>query len=292
MKITPEARKIACDFSKARIDWIPKDPELAQFWNAVSIGLPLLEGYLIRALSKAKKEIPPNRDDLYADCELFCRQEANHSKTHMAFNDMVSDTGRYPRIGEFVDKLEAEYKEFDRKYGLRHAMLYAEGFETAGPIFAMYFLVQANKRLADDDVDLVTLSLWRWHLSEEFEHRCCAFNVVEELYGTYWGRIFGICKATGHLLSFAIPLSEYMLEQDMKAGRIERGFKARLRKFRSYSGMFFFITPRLLRAFSPWYNPKNLKEPPGCEEVLMIASETLDLNQMASRARETVGGRV
>lgn len=288
MNIEPEARKISCDFSQAKINWIPKDPELAQFWNAVSIGLPLLEGYLIRALSKAKREIPEERTDLYADCELFCRQEANHSKTHMAFNEMVRQTGHYPELDRYVEKLKSEYDEFDRKYGLKHAMLYAEGFETAGPIFAMYFLVQANKRLSDDDVDLITLSLWRWHLSEEFEHRCCAFNVVEELYGTYWGRIFGICKATSHLLSFAVPLSEYMLKEDQKAGRIETGLRAKFRKFKSYSGMFLFITPRLLRAFSPWYNPKNLKEPEGCESVLIVASETLDLNKMASRARETL----
>lgn len=288
MNIEPEARKIECDFSKARIDWIPSDPELAQFWNAVSIGLPLLEGYLIRALAKAKKHLPEGRDDLYADCELFCKQEANHSKTHMAFNDMVRATGHYPEMDKYTDRLREDYARFDRERGLRHAMLYAEGFETAGPIFASYFLVQANKRLKDQDVDLITLSLWRWHLSEEFEHRCCAYNVVEALYGTYWGRIGGIIKATSHLLGFAVPLSEYMLKEDLKAGRMTGGFKGMVRKFKSYSGMFFFITPRLLRAFSPWYNPKNLKEPQGCEAVLRVASETLDLNQMAARARETV----
>ncbi|WP_373081304.1 metal-dependent hydrolase [Zhongshania sp.] len=287
MNIKPEARKIECDFSKAKINWIPRDPELAQFWNAVSIGLPLLEGYLIRALAKSKKLLPEGREDLYADCELFCKQEANHSKTHMQFNDMVRASGFYPDMDRFTDKLTADYERFDREGGLRAAMLYAEGFETAGPIFANYFLVQANKRLKDEDVDLITLSLWRWHLSEEFEHRCCAFNVVEALYGTYWGRLGGIIKATCHLVGFAVPLSEYMLAQDLKAGRITGGFKGLIRKTKSYSGMFFFIVPRILRAFSPWYNPINLKEPKGCEEVLIVASETLDLNKMAARARET-----
>lgn len=287
MNIKPEARKIECDFSKAKINWIPRDPELAQFWNAVSIGLPLLEGYLIRALAKSKKMLPEGREDLYADCELFCKQEANHSKTHMQFNDMVRESGFYPEMDKFTDKLTADYERFDREGGLRAAMLYAEGFETAGPIFASYFLVQANKRLKDDDVDLITLSLWRWHLSEEFEHRCCAFNVVEALYGTYWGRLGGIIKATFHLVGFAVPLSEYMLAQDLKSGRITGGFKGFVRKTKSYSGMFFFIVPRILRAFSPWYNPINLKEPKGCEEVLIVASETLNLNQMAERARET-----
>ncbi|MFT4920333.1 MAG: putative metal-dependent hydrolase [Zhongshania aliphaticivorans] len=288
MNIKPEARKIEVDFSDARIDWIPNDPELAQFWNAVSIGLPLLEGYLIRALAKAKKMLPENSEELFADCELFCQQEANHSKTHMKYNDMVRATGFYPEMDKYTDRLKADYERFDKNYGLRHAMLYAEGFETAGPIFAAYFLVQANKRLKDQNVDLITLSLWRWHLSEEFEHRSCAFNVVEALYGTYWGRLGGIIKATSHLIGFAVPLSEYMLKKDIEAGRVDAGFKGFIRKFKSYSGMFFFITPRLLRAFSPWYNPKNLKEPKGCEAVLKVASETLNLNEMAVRARQTV----
>ncbi|MFA7555470.1 MAG: metal-dependent hydrolase [Spongiibacteraceae bacterium] len=287
MNIKPEARKIEVDFSGARIDWLPSDPELAQFWNAISIGLPLLEGYLIRSLKVAQKDLPADRHDLIADCQLFCQQESNHSKTHMKFNDMVRATGHYPKLDEYVDKLRDDYVQFNKK-GLRHGMLYSEGFETAGPVFAAYFLVQANKRLQEKDVDLVTLSLWRWHLSEEFEHRSCAFNVVEALYGTYWGRLGGIIKATAHLLSFGIPLSEYMLKEDIKAGRIDGGLKGFVRKFKSYSGMFFFITPRLLRAFSPWYNPKNLKPPQGCEQVLRVASETLDLNKMAERARETI----
>ncbi|MBB5189072.1 MULTISPECIES: metal-dependent hydrolase [Zhongshania] len=54
-------RKIEGDFSTAKIDWIPNDPELAQFWNAVSLGLPLLEGYMIRAVSQAKRELPESR---------------------------------------------------------------------------------------------------------------------------------------------------------------------------------------------------------------------------------------
>lgn len=288
MNIKPEARKIDVDFSNARIDWIPSDPELAQFWNAISIGLPLLEGYLIRSMATARKQLPADRPDLIADCQLFCHQEANHSKTHIKFNDMVRATGYYPRLDEYIDKLKADYDRFDKEKDLRYGMLYSEGFETAGPILASYFLREANKRVTEEGVDLITLSLWRWHLSEEFEHRSCAFNVVEALYGTYFGRLGGIIKATHHLLSFAISTSEYMLSEDIKAGRIEAGSKGLFRKLRSYSGMFLFIIPRFIRAFSPWYNPKNLKEPEGCESVLRIASETLSLNKMAERAVETV----
>jgi predicted metal-dependent hydrolase len=281
-------RKIDVDFSAAKMNWIPSDPELAQFWNAVSIGLPLLEGHLIRALARAKKHLPEGRADLYADCELFCQQEANHTKAHIKFNDMVRATGFYPGMDAHVARLRADYERYDKEMDLNYCMHYAEGFETAGPVFAEYFLVQANKRLKEQGVDLVTLSLWRWHLAEEYEHRCCAYNVVEALYGNYWSRIHGIIKATSHLIGFAFPLSEYMLGEDIKAGRVEGGMKGFVRKWKSYTGMALFIGPRILRAFSPWYNPKNLKAPAGCDEVLRIASETLSLNAMAARAYETV----
>ncbi|MAZ89994.1 MAG: hypothetical protein CL693_20345 [Cellvibrionaceae bacterium] len=281
-------RKIEADFSEAKINWLPSDPELAQFWNAVSIGLPMLEGHLIRALARAKKHLPAEREDLFADCELFCQQEANHTKAHLKFNEKVAESGFYPEIDTHLSRLKADYVRYDKEMDLRFCMHYAEGFETVGPILAEYFLVQANRRLTEKDVDLVTLSLWRWHLSEEYEHRCCAFNVVEALYGSYWGRVHGIVKAMSHLLGFAIPLSEYMLRQDVEAGRIDGGIRGRWRKFRSYMGMTTFIVPRVLRAFSPWYNPINLKPPKGCDEVLEIASQTLSLNKMAERAYETV----
>src|SRR5690606_6368960 len=215
----PIVRKIQVDFSQARIDWIPADPELAQFWNAISLGLPLLEGFLIRALGRAKRELPPDRPDLIEDCQLFCEQEGYHTQAHLGFNDMVRKTGYYPRLEEYIDKLREDYVRYGRERDLRFALLYAEGFETAGPILASYFLERANARFQDDNVDLGTVSLWRWHLCEEFAHRCCAFNAVEALYGTYWGRVGGILFATRHLLNFALSLSSYLIAEDIKAGR-------------------------------------------------------------------------
>jgi uncharacterized protein len=286
--MTMTVRKIEGDFSQAKIDWIPNDPELAYFWNAISLGLPLLEGYMIRAVAEAKRQLPESRPDLKSDCELFCRQEANHTKAHMQFNELVKASGRYPKLQEHIEKLRNEYKKMDEAGTAKEALLYSEGFETVGPILAEYFLVQANKRLTEQDVDLITLSLWRWHLSEEFEHRCVAFNAVEALYGAYWARLWGIVRAGTHLSRFAISLSEYMLEEDFKAGLIQGGWRGRLRKTRSYSSMLGFILPRIGRACMPWYNPKNLKAPKGCQEVLDIATRTPNINVMASQAREAV----
>ncbi len=287
---TPDliVRRIEGDFSKAKIQWIEKDPELAQFWNAVSLGLPLLEGHLIQALADAKDYLPEDRTDLIGDCDLFVKQEQNHTLAHLKFNRVVKASGFYPDADRYIDKLKKEYQAFKKEKDLDFCMHYAEGFETVGPILAEYFLVQANKRLKDGGTDLVTLSLWRWHLAEEYEHRCCAFNVVEALYGSWFKRVKGIVFALSHLLSFVIPLSEYMLREDVKTGRIEAGFKGKWRKFRSYSGMVVFVLPRVLRAFSPWYNPISLRPPKGCKEVLDIATETLNLNTMADRAYETV----
>lgn len=286
--MTMIVRKIDGDFSQAKIDWIPNDPELAYFWNAISLGLPLLEGYMIRAVSEAKRNLPDERKDLKKDCELFCRQEANHTKAHQKFNDLVRASGRYPQLEAHIEKLRNDYRSMDAKVNSKDALLYSEGFETVGPILAEYFLVQANKRLTEQDVDLITLSLWRWHLSEEFEHRCVAFNAVEALYGAYWTRIWGIIRAGAHLSQFAIRLSEYMLSEDIAAGRLEGGWKGRVRKVRSYSSMLGFFVPRVLRACTPWYNPKNLKPPKGCNEVLDVATRTLDINAMTAVARETI----
>lgn len=284
--MTMTVRKIEGDFSQAKIDWIPNDPELAYFWNAISLGLPLLEGYMIRAVAEAKRSLPEDQEDLKIDCELFCRQEANHTKAHMKFNEIMIDSGRYPKLEDHIERLRSDYKHMDASRSAKDALLYSEGFETVGPILAAYFLVQANKRLTEQDVDLITLSLWRWHLSEEFEHRCVAFNAVEALYGSYWARIWGIARAGSHLAGFAISLSEYLLEEDIKANRIEGGWKGRLRKIRSYSSMLSFIIPRIGSACMPWYNPKNLKSPAGCDKVLEIATEQPDINAMALRARE------
>lgn len=281
-RATMEVRQVQVDFSKAKIDWLKNDPELAQYWNALSLGLPLLESFLVTTMKKAVKMLPDHEVEKKRDCELFCDQEVNHYTTHRRFNNMVKETGYYPEIERFMEKLKDDYRRFEAK-GLRYCMHYVEGFETSGPIMAGYFLNQANKQIKTGNVDLLTTSLWRWHLAEEFEHRCVAFNAVETLYGSYWERLRGIFVAGRHLTAFGLSLSHYMLQQDIAAGRIKGGFPSFVRKIRSYGGMALYALPRYLKTLSPFYNPLHLKAPEGTWEILEVASETLSLNEMADR---------
>lgn len=283
MRVTMEVRRIQVDFSQAKIHWIPQDPELAQFWNALGYALPVLESFLVRSMRQAAALLPDDAVAEKADCETFCQQETNHYLTHHKYNQMVEQSGFYPELPRFVEAIRADYRRFAEEKGTEFCLLYTEGFETAGPTLAGWFLQQADRRRKEEGVDLTTLALWRWHLSEEFEHRCVAFNAVKRLYPGYFKRVYGVLFAAVHLVGFGLRVSRYMIAEDRKAGRIEGGWLGARRKFLSYGAMFGYLIPRTIRALSPWYDPINLETPAGSAEVLAIASETLSLNEMAAR---------
>jgi len=287
MRVKMEARRIKVDFSHAKIHWIPSDPELAQFWNALGYGLPVLESFIVRAMRVAREQLPEHEVEAREDCELFCEQETNHFMTHKKYNQMLEQSGYYPELSTYLDRMRDDYQHFWDNKGLRFCLLYTEGFETAGPSLAGWFLKQANRRRKESNVDLVTLALWRWHLSEEFEHRCVAFNAVNKLCPGYFSRVYGVLYASIHLIAFGLRVSKYMIGEDIKAGRVEGGMPSLKRKFKSYGALFCYLIPRTIRSFSPWYNPINLRPPEGSDEVLAIASETLSLNEMAARTSTT-----
>jgi predicted metal-dependent hydrolase len=283
MRVVMEVRRIEVDFSQAKIHWLPTDPELAQFWNALGYALPVLESFLVRTMRQARDLLPAAAVDAREDCEKFCAQETNHFLTHRKYNEMLERTGYYPELPRYLDEIRADYQEFAKKRGVRFCLLYTEGFETAGPTLAGWFLKQSDRRRKEPGTDLVTLALWRWHLSEEFEHRCVAFNAVNKLYPGYFSRVYGVIYAALHLVGFGLRVSRYMLREDIKAGRVEGGWIGFRRKFLAYGALFSYLIPRTLRALTPWYDPVNLPIPEGSAEVLATASETLSLNIMAAR---------
>lgn len=70
--------------------WLNDDPIATAFYNALSVTFPKGEGFFIDSVRQFRDDVPPR---LAAEIRAFIKQEAIHTREHVAFNRHVADQG-------------------------------------------------------------------------------------------------------------------------------------------------------------------------------------------------------
>jgi|SRR5690554_5096099 len=258
------------DFSEVRPDWAP-NREFAHYYNAASTVPAHVEPFLVKVMMRARTELAsrPNQQRLLADVDIFIKQEVQHCKRHVAFNQRLYDSG-YAGMRELEAPYEADYRRWLEDKPLRFLLAYSEGFEAMGSSSAEVFFTELDDYLEGADESAVTL--WKWHLAEEFEHRSVCYDVYKALYGhglrSYLYRLYGFVYAVAHIGSHVKRVNAYLLGQDRRnlseteqASSVERQQQVKRRIARA-------SLPRLLKVFSPFYDPACKRAPLGMAQYL------------------------
>ncbi len=248
-------RKLRFDFADP-IDLDMSDEDLGEVLPALglSMTMPYLEPYLIRTMKVALKSI--TNPELAADVRHFSQQEGHHYRNHAEFNVKIRDYFDDTTAAELVsieEALEADYQRFTREKSLRFNVTYAEGFEAMTCAGA---LAMAEHGLFDPGSTPPGGELWAWHMAEEIEHRTVAFNVFEELVGSYPYRIFIGSWSQYHYLSYIGRFAKCM------ANALGRPL------VRVHRPMQRTAIRRYLKTWNPRYNPAEIDMPQGVEELL------------------------
>lgn len=244
------------DYAQTPHVWMPGNPELGYRLNGGSLTLPYLEPYLIRVMRQAREillDAHPEREALIRDIDLFNGQEANHFKLHREYNALLRE--RYDGIEALEAEIEADFARMLREESLEWNLGYAAGFETTGMIMSkLYFDVAASGMAGADPA---VHALWGWHLAEEYEHRCVAFDVFRALGGSYRRRLELFFVQARHLEGFGARASASMRRQDETAGRLR--FSSEEQKAHERLGRRMARASRLmgLRALMPWHDPRR-----------------------------------
>ena len=259
---TITVRRPALSFP-ARLDPIllEAQPELSYALIGLSLLLPSLEPYLIRTMNQAKRSV---RDpELLEAIALFNAQEGQHYRLHARFNEAVrEDCAALARLEE---ELASDYDRFSATRSLPWNLAYAEGFEAFTAALACFLSEEQILR----DAHPAARDLFEWHIYEELEHRCVAFDVYEHVHGSYPYRVAVGLYAQRHLGRFALRATRAMLKRDRQRGRDHGGkaqARARLRPFLSLAARR--LLPKVLRTYSPLYTPRQIRIPAGAELVL------------------------
>ncbi|WP_313485206.1 metal-dependent hydrolase [Stutzerimonas kunmingensis] len=265
-------RSPTIDFSDVRPDWAP-NREFAQYYNAASTVPAHVEPFLVKVMMRARDELAkrPGQQRLLEDVEIFIKQEVQHCKRHVAFNQRLYDSG-YAGMRELEAPYEADYRRWLEDKPLRFLLAYSEGFEAMGSSSAEVFFTELDDYLNGADESAVTL--WKWHLAEEFEHRSVCFDVYKALYGDglrgYLYRLHGFVYAITHIGRHVKRVNAYLLAEDrchlseaQHATSVERERQVKRRIAKA-------SLPRLLKVFSPRYDPATKQAPAGMAPYLEL----------------------
>lgn len=148
--------------------WHSNDPVATAWYNSVSASLPRGEAFFIDTLRDFRDDLPPR---LAGEIKAFISQEINHTREHVAFNRLVGDHGYNV---ESIDQ------------GIKVMLALAEGrpreFNLAISLALEHFAAVISRQLLAkpeylEGADPVAADVWRWHATEEIEHKGLMYDV-------------------------------------------------------------------------------------------------------------------
>jgi uncharacterized protein len=249
-------------------------PEESYTIVGLSLLLPYLEPYLIRSMRAAKPKVTDPK--IAEDLALFNGQEGQHYRQHIRFNEAIRMNG-FEHLKELETELSDDYRRYSDKRSLRFNLAYAEGFEAYTLALARFTFVAGTL----DRLPPSVRDLFRWHLVEEIEHRTVAFDVYKHVCGGYFYRLFVGLFAQIHLNQFILRVAFRMLRTNPKEFRKQYGGVVRglIRLAPLSWKVTWWLAPRILATYLPWYNPHRIKMPP---EAISAAAE---YTAMAAKAQ-------
>ncbi|MCH7290516.1 metal-dependent hydrolase [Acinetobacter genomosp. 15BJ] len=271
-----KARKVYFDFSESTVCWMPNDPLCSHVANGINMLLPAGEFWFCRVFNKA---IPYVTDEkLKQEVIGFVRQEAAHARAHEKAQDFLRENGY-----DIQDPLNRAHVIFnillgDKPLGIpflkgekldEYWLLFRVGVIAAIEHFTGIIGQWTLDSKSWDTADPAMTDLFRWHLAEEVEHRCVAYDLFEHLltnkFGFYISRqviMMGVFPLFIYFLAdFARSLAQQDLEHKDIQKLMRRGFFNFIREFEKTATQtdnlptIKYLWKATLRWASPKFNP-------------------------------------
>ena len=227
--------------------WIADKPELSQMINGASLVMPFLEPFLISSIQGARPQIAdPHLDTDAAD---FCGQEMQHARTHRRFNATLTSKG-YGKIAGLEARMRADYAKLQQR-PLADRLAYTAGFEAMTLGVTKWIVNQREPLFAKADPAMASFILW--HMVEETEHKCVAFDVYQAVSPGYARRVWGVLAGSLHVIRLSRAGYEILLRHDQLWSRPG----SRLRVWAHAMVFVWHALPFLIRAALPGHDPRH-----------------------------------
>jgi hypothetical protein len=259
-----QARRVKFDVSGIPLHWIPGHPVASHMISLLNVVLPAAERWFVATYNEA---LPLVRDaQLAEDMRGFIGQEAVHADTHeRVLQEWMANTGVDPQpvleqVEYIFGKVLAPSTSPDPKRRLNQLcerLWLIAAIEHYTAVMGDFAL---NCDWDDFGADPTLVDLFRWHGSEEVEHRCVAHDVATYFNDSYFARIRSMTLAMTMIYSF-FERGTYFLcreDPDLRIGwwrmqRLRAG-DSKLRLLPTYRNL---LGSTTLSYFRPGYSPEN-----------------------------------
>jgi predicted metal-dependent hydrolase len=184
--------------------WTPAWPELSCAANAISLLMPFVEPYLVRAVRAVRDDI--DEPELRRDLDAYVSQELAHHAQHRRFNELV--VAQCPSLVR-VERWIARVVHWLEGRSARFSLAFAAGGETVAYCSARWVAPRMGWLFMGAAPE--PASLFLWHLAEEVEHKRVAFDVFDHVDGSRLRLARGMVAAFIFLASFTIISTFAML---------------------------------------------------------------------------------
>jgi predicted metal-dependent hydrolase len=214
-----QARKVHFDLAKAPLHWIPGHPAASHVVSVLNMVLPAGERWFVRTFNEA---LPLVKDPKLADdIRGFIGQEAIHADVHdQALQDFMIGHGVDPApiLGQiehlFNGVLAPPGNSVDEARRLNHLcdrLWLIAAIEHYTAVMGDFAL---NCAWDEHGADPTLVDMFRWHGSEEVEHRSVAHDVATYFHDSYFARIRAMSVAATLLFVFFQRAAWYLVRND------------------------------------------------------------------------------
>jgi hypothetical protein len=235
-----------------RAAWQPLKPEFAAACNALSLGMPYGEPYVVASVRRVVDDLEDR--ELADRVQSFLTQEREHYRQHRRLNELL--TAQHPFLRRIERWLGRSYRWLARRGSREFNLAFAAGFEAVA--FASARWIETRRRELFDGADPVPTTLFLWHLAEEVEHKTVAYDVWERIDGNRWR------YAAAMTTSFLMLVWFIFLGTIVQLASTRRIFNpvAWIRLIKWAFSFAFEVVPTMVITALPGHNPRDLVDPP------------------------------
>ena len=226
--------------------WLDNSYILSHTMNALSVLFPQGEQFFVDSVRYYQDQI--NDPKLKKEVRGFIGQEAMHSLEHESMNQHVRDQGM--PVEELEEHLEVVLG-IAKKLPKRHQLAITCALEHMTAMMADMLLERSDVR---EDMHETMRPLWVWHAIEETEHKAVAYDVFNQVGGTYAERTFYLAFSTAALGMMASYFTTRMMLNDPKNFSL-KGSARGLWRMWGKNGTFSSLIPTWLEYFKPGFHP-------------------------------------
>ena len=249
--------------------WLVNNIVLSYSATGVSLYVAYLEPFLVKSLRRVLDQI--RDDELRENVDRFCRQEAQHYMQHERFNEAILQCG-YPGLRERFDRLKADFDGYLESRGDKWCVGFVEGFEAYTTQSALRALTSGAFEHPCTDPQFG--ALFKWHMTEEIEHRNVAFDIYQHLYGDWPFRAKMCWIAQTHIWRFILDCMKIMSPVDV--ARFDDSYKVTAVHRALAVGA---VAPMFMKTYTPWYDPHRYQVP---DTIAQISAELTAAAESAS----------